>query len=230
MPLLDDSALQVSSVVANCDMNRERRLSGSNGYERDLGLKLIPFLMDVPTRAERRWVDLCCGTGRALIDAAAELRKSPQADVVRIEGVDLIGDFDPNPWPQMLALTTSSLETWQPVGPYRLATCVHGLHYIGDKLRVITKAVRRLAPKGLFIANLDLANFRFADGKPAGRAIAARLRRHGMKYDTRRRLISCLGPRDADLGARYLGADDAAGPNYTGQSAVDSYYDFDDSL
>ena len=28
-----------------------------------------------------------------------------------------------------------------------------------------------------------------------------------------------------DLPYRYLGADDRAGPNYTGQPAVDSYYE-----
>lgn len=208
-------------------MNRERRLSGTNGYERDLGLKLIPFLTDVPTRSSPRWVDFCCGTGRALIDAAGELRSVPQAAAIRIEGFDLVDVFDPNPWPQLLTLTTCSIEAWQPAGPYRLATCVHGLHYVGDKLGAMAKAIRGLAPTGLFIANLDLANFRFADGKPAGRAVATGLRRSGIMYDSRRRLIKCLGPRPADFGFRYLGADDTAGPNYTGQPAVDSYYEVD---
>lgn len=225
MALLNNSALHASSVVANCDMNRERRLTGTNGYERDLGLKLMPFLTDTPTRSLRIWVDLCCGTGRALIDAAAELRNTPQADSIRIEGFDLVDYFDPNPCPELLSLATESIETWQPAGPYRLVTCVHGLHYVGDKLGAIAKATCNLAPTGMFVANLDLANFRFADGKPAGRVVAASLRRNGIMYDSRRRLISCFGPREADFRFRYLGADDAAGPNYTGQPAVDSYYE-----
>lgn len=41
MALLNNSALHASAVVANCDMNRERRLTGTNGYERDLGLKVM---------------------------------------------------------------------------------------------------------------------------------------------------------------------------------------------
>lgn len=51
-----------------------------------------------------------------------------------------------------------------------------------------------------------------------------RLRDAGLTYDTRRRLVRCEGPRTLDLGLHYLGADDAIGPNYTGQPAVDSYY------
>ena len=41
MKLLDDDALERSSVVANCWMNRERSLTGSNGYTKELGLN--PF-------------------------------------------------------------------------------------------------------------------------------------------------------------------------------------------
>src|SRR5262249_8577045 len=37
--------------------------------------------------------------------------------------------------------------------------------------------------------------------------------------------IVCEGRKDFTLNYRYLGADDAAGPNYTGQAAVNSYYD-----
>jgi hypothetical protein len=41
----------------------------------------------------------------------------------------------------------------------------------------------------------------------------------------RERLIVCESRKDFTLNYQYLGADDAAGPNYTGQAAVNSHYD-----
>jgi hypothetical protein len=70
-----------------------------------------------------------------------------------------------------------------------LITCVHGLHYIGDKL-----------------------------------ALRSRLRAAGFAYNPRRHQITCVGRRDVRLPYAYLGADDSAGPGYTGQPAVTSYY------
>ena len=105
-------------------------------------------------------------------------------------------------------------------------TCVHGLHYVGDKLgAAIAKAVAKLLPEGMFVANLDLANFRHADGRPLGRTITVRLRKNGSTDDARRRLVRCTGPHQLDFGLRYIGADDQVGPNCTGQPAVDSYYE-----
>jgi ubiquinone/menaquinone biosynthesis C-methylase UbiE len=63
--LLTDGALEASSVVANVAMNRERRLAGRDGYSRVLGFDILCL----PRGA--RWLDLCCGSGRALLDAAA---------------------------------------------------------------------------------------------------------------------------------------------------------------
>ena len=112
-----------------------------------------------------------------------------------------------------------------PDRPFDLITCVHGLHYVGDKLGLIARAASWLAEDGLFVASLDLHNLKFADGKPAGRRMAADLRRAGLEYDRRRRLVVCRGRKVVELPYRYLGADDRAGPNYTGQPAVDSYYE-----
>jgi len=65
--IVDDEVLERSSVVANCAMNRERSLTGSNGYGRELGIDVLGMLAG---RLEHvpvvRWLDLCCGTGRAL--------------------------------------------------------------------------------------------------------------------------------------------------------------------
>lgn len=222
MRLLTAQELEFSSVVANCAMNRERQLSGSNSYERELGLNILSLLRTCSDSAS--WIDLCCGTGRALIEAAAELTQEGDTGHFYLEGLDLAGHFNPNPFPNLLTLREQGLESWIPTGPYALVTCVHGLHYVGDKLAVIAKAVAQLHPDGEFVANLDLANFRNADGCPAGRGIAARLRKQGISYDARRRLVSCRGPREVEFELRYLGADDQVGPNYTGQRAVDSYY------
>ncbi len=44
MKLLSEDELERSAVVANCRMNRERELAGSNGYDRKLGLNPLDFL------------------------------------------------------------------------------------------------------------------------------------------------------------------------------------------
>lgn len=224
MKLLNSQALERSSVVANNTMNRERRLVGSNSYGRDLNRDVLAFLLARSRVVPVTWVDLCCGTGRALIEAASELEHQGSAGAIQIEGIDLAGMFDPNPFPEILTLHEQSIESWMPNGPITLLTCVHGLHYIGDKLEIIARAARSLAEGGMLAANLDLANFRHENGQPAGRTIAAQLRRNGLSYDTKRRLIWCEGPREVTFRLRYLGADDTAGANYTGQPAVDSYY------
>ena len=41
MDLIADALLEHSSVVANCAMNRERELTGSNGYGRELGFDVL---------------------------------------------------------------------------------------------------------------------------------------------------------------------------------------------
>lgn len=67
----DDQKLEKSPIVDNCCMNRERDLSGSNGYDAEIGFQPLKFLRDkVSTNGMARWLDLCCGTGRALIQAA----------------------------------------------------------------------------------------------------------------------------------------------------------------
>ncbi len=78
---------------------------------------------------------------------------------------------------------------------------------------------------GLVVANVDLHNLKFADGRTAGRRVAADLQRSGLEYDRRRRVVVCRDRKVVDLPYRYLGADDGPGPNDTGQPAVDSYYE-----
>ncbi|WP_165066181.1 class I SAM-dependent methyltransferase [Paludisphaera rhizosphaerae] len=221
MILLSDGELERSAVVANCRMNRERELDGSNGYGKEVGFAPMAFLQGRanPTRRPR-WLDLCCGSGRALIQAADAARLA--AFDVEIVGVDLVGFFREHGHdPSRLRLIESSLRTWQPEEPFDLITCIHGLHYVGDKLGLIARAVSWLVPDGLFAANLDLRNLKLRNGPGS----ASLLRGAGLEFNGRRRLVVCEGRRSIEWPLRYLGGDVDAGPNYTGQPAVDSHYE-----
>ena len=46
MKLLSDDELERSAVVANCRMNRERDLTGSNGYSKEIGFNPLDYLRD----------------------------------------------------------------------------------------------------------------------------------------------------------------------------------------
>ena len=228
MTLLGDDELERSAVVANCRMNRERNLTGSNGYEKEIGFAPLEFLKArlAPGRTVT-WLDLCCGTGRALIEAAEIVHAEDLG--VEIVGVDLVGMFDrPDPDLRCLRLVETSLSTWRPDRPFDLVTCVHGLHYFGDKLALLARAASWLVDDGLFVANLDIANIKLA-GDPTGRKLVAGLRRAGLEYDRRRRLVVSRGKTEVGLPFRYLGADDGAGPNYTRQPAVNSVYEPSDT-
>ena len=227
MELLPDDALERSAVVANCRMNRERGLVGSNGYAVEIGFNPLDFLRGRTDGGRPvAWLDLCCGTGKALIEAAEVVHADGLALGIVIVGVDLVGMFHrPDADLTCLGLVEASLSRWHPDRPFDLITCVHGLHYVGDKLGLIARAASWLAEDGVFVASLDLHNLKFADGKASGRRIAAVLRRAGLEYDHRRRLVVCRGRKVVDLPYSYLGADDRAGPNYTGQPAVDSFYE-----
>lgn len=144
---------------------------------------------------------------------------------IEILGVDLVAPSPPSdPSLGCVRFVGASLTTWLPTGQLDLITCVHGLHYIGDKLGLIARAASWLTEDGLFVANLDLSNIRLADGRPASRAVAKELRKNGLDYNSRKRLLRCVRRVVPQFPFRYLGADDKAGPNYTKQPAVDSYY------
>lgn len=227
MKRLTDEELARSGVVANSRMNRERGLTGVNSYAKDLGFQPLEFLCQrLQTQDRAAWLDVCCGSGKALLEAAREFDRRGLASRVSLLGVDLVAMFVPAP-PETscLRLETAALPAGFPEGSFDLVTCVHGLHYIGDKLGLIVKAVAALAPEGVFLAHLDPANLRRADGAPLTRRPAAFFRQSGLAYDRRGRLLRCVGPQRPAFDWRYVGADDQAGPNATGQEAVDSYYE-----
>lgn len=221
MKLIDNEQLENSSVVANCCMNRERGLSGTNGYDKELRIDPVDLLRKCESSHENiAWLDLCCGTGKALIEAAAIL--DSENSTIGIVGVDLAGLFLPSE-SKRLQLIQASLTDWQPNGTFDLITCVHGLHYIGDKLDLLSRARSWLQPQGRLAVNLDVNNFKLKGAK-SQRPIVAALRGAGYEYSSRHNLLQCEGQQQACFPFEYLGADDQAGANYTGQPAVDSYY------
>jgi SAM-dependent methyltransferase len=227
--LLDDDVLAASAVVANCAMNRERQLTGVNSYARELGfdpVELLTAALADPKRGSTSvaWLDLCCGTGRAVIQAAERMVRAGLAGRTELVGVDLVSAFDPAPGITGLQLCRGQVTAWTPSRSFDLITCVHGLHYVGDKLGMLARAASWLTDTGQLVADLDLSNIRLDDGRPAGRRLTARLQAAGFRYNHRRHRISCIGRRDARLPYTYLGADDHAGANYTGQPAVHSLY------
>ena len=230
VPLVTDDMLAETAVVANTTMNRERGLTGVNSYEKDLGFDPVQLLTEQlstadAARAPIAWLDVCCGRGRALVDAARRLGPPLADGRVRLVGVDLVDHFDPavDSIPG-LTVVVGSLSTWAPDRTFELITCVHGLHYVGDKLGALSRIASWLSPTGRFRGNFDLAAFRWSDGSSAARPLGAELRKAGFDLDTRRHRISLRGGRAVALPFDYLGADPADGPNYTGQPAVASYY------
>lgn len=227
MNLLGDDHLERSSVVANCRMNRERNLAGSNGYAKELGFDPLQLLRE-RVEADRTvaWLDLCCGTGKALIQAARIVHNEGLEHQIEIIGVDLVGMFAAlQPELTCLRLVEASVSVWRPERPFDLITCVHGLHYVGDKLGLIARAVSWLTEHGTFVANLDLANLKLTNGQDGSRPIASDLRNQKLEYDPGKRRVVCRGKKSVDMPYRYQGADDGAGSNYTGQPAVNSYYE-----
>ncbi|MFD6420379.1 class I SAM-dependent methyltransferase [Streptomyces sp. NPDC060198] len=214
-PVAQD-VLEDSPVVANNTMNRERGLAGVNSYARELGFDPLTHLL---SRAAPSWLDLCSGEGRALREAVSVL---PAGAVVT--GVDLVGPMTPVVAPPRLELVVASVARWTPERTYTLVTCVHGLHYVGDQLGLLARAASWVTDDGLLVAHFDPDSIRWADGAPAGRAAVRALRAAGYAYAPRHHRLTLRGGRPARLPFRYLGGDPGAGPNYTGQPAVASFY------
>lgn len=93
---------------------------------------------------------------------------------------------------------------------------------MGDKLGCISKIAAALTSNGVFIANMDPANI-WIDGEAKTKLLQI-LRRNRIDFNSRKKLIRMQGNRDINFHLNYLGADDTAGANYTGQEAVNSHY------
>ena len=111
MNLIEDGTLEKSSVVANCCMNHERNLHGSNGYDKELRCDPLDVLRSVAAEnGQASWLDLCCGTGKALIQATSTLES--EGVTIDIVGVDLAGLFLPAD-SKRLRLVQASLTDWE---------------------------------------------------------------------------------------------------------------------
>ena len=67
-------------------------------------------------------------------------------------------------------------------------------------------------------------NLRDHFGKSIGPDLLNDWKSMGWRYDEKQRLLTIKGYSDWEMYWKYLGANDQAGPNYTGQEAVNSYY------
>lgn len=225
MQLLSDEDLVWSPIVANSSMNRGRYASGINSYEKEFKFKPELLLEEnIKAYGQTSWLDLCCGEGNALIQAAAYLSNKNLQEKVRLKGVDLVDAFQPIKKPfTCIDFEVKSLIDWTPEQQYDLITCSHGLHYIGNKIKVIEIAMASLSPYGLFIANLDI-NSICITGTESDKWLKHFFKTKAISYSSRTKLIKHAGTLVSEFGLTYFGADDAAGPNYTGQAAVTSYY------
>lgn len=196
------------AVVANCSMNRERGLSGVNSYSRELNLDLKERLSSEVSS----WLDLCCGEGRALKEAAF-------IGTAVLVGVDLL----PTSSHAGVSFVVSPLLDYQAPHGFDLITCVHGLHYLGDKLAALQMLSGWLNPGGQVLAHFDPQSIKTHKGKSLSRVVLNVLQESGYEYSKSKRLIRGFGPLSFPF--KYLGCDPKAGPNYTGQPAVDSYYE-----
>ncbi len=225
MKLIQENELQSSNTVANCLMNRERQAFGENSYQKDIYLNPYNFLKDRINKDKARWLDLCCGQGKAMIQVMSKFSEENIEDKFELLGVDLVSMFDPcaNDY-KNLNFIESPLGDFETEKSFDLITCVHGLHYIGDKLEIILKYIQYLKKDGIFIGNLDTNNILDENGKKLGRKINSFLRKNSIEYDTRKKIVKCNGNIEVKLPFQYLGADDKFGKNYTGQRVVSSYY------
>lgn len=197
-------------------MNRKRVANGVNSYEKELFFNPTAYLNDCLSKCGTvKWLDLCCGEGNALIQYAQGLT---QQTGVTLKGIDPVDQFQEIPEAvNCLTFEVRSLLTWEPTEQYDLISCVHGIHYVGDKLLVLANVLAALQPAGIFVANIDLNNIQGID-------VRQLFAHNSIDYHARRKLLTCKGPRHIDITWTYLGADDQTGPNYTGQEAVTSFY------
>jgi SAM-dependent methyltransferase len=207
-------------------MNRNRGLSGVNSYAVELGFDILLWLMDrARLHGNAFWCDACCGEGEALSDARSVLDKSEIGKNIAFVGVDLIGgviDFrSPN-------IVIGDVATYDPGRPVDLITCVHGLHYIGDKVGLLEHFYSILAPGGMIACNIDFANV-LVGGTPV-KSWNALARSTGMKRmnATFRKHVLILhksGVLPIRFGLKYCGAEISAEPNYTGITVINSWYE-----
>lgn len=182
--LLSEKELIWSTVVANSTMNRARNASGLNSYEKEFGSKPEQFLhRHITQYGYVKWLDLCCGEGKALVQSALYLEDNNLQQQAQLKGIDLIDGFQPVPaGVTCLKWEVKSIVDWEPEEKYDFITCVHGLHYVGDRLRVLKTAFQSLTEQGVLMANIDLRNIRISSDS-INRYLKTKLKQEGITYN-----------------------------------------------
>jgi hypothetical protein len=142
-----------------------------------------------------------------------------------LTGIDLVDHFTLLPGDLHCVRFTAAAVAEGIEGSYDLITCIHGLHYLGDKLQALEHLFAALDTYGLFAGNFAMESIR-AERPGITDYVKNKLKQAGIAYNSRRHRIECRGRKQVCFGLEFLGADDTAGPNYTGQEAVDSWYLF----
>jgi SAM-dependent methyltransferase len=224
--MLNPNELLASSVVANATMNRGRGFFGVNSYQRELHFDISQFLADrVRTQGQAVWYDACCGQGRALIEADREFAATEWGRKVRIIGADLVEMFVPNDAPNVQLIAANAVD-FAPDCPADLITCVHGLHYLGDKLGFLQNVHVHRAPGGLFLGHLDSNNVRETGSEqPLWSRLSRQARNTGVSLQFKNHLLSLERTESLlKFAAVYVGATISPEPNYTGITVIDSWY------
>src|SRR5262245_38786865 len=92
---LDHAARVLSGIVATSALNRERVCVGKNSSARELSFDPLSFLKSrIAANGRAAWLDLCCGRGRALIEADEALAPYSSSSNLKLLGVDLVAMFD----------------------------------------------------------------------------------------------------------------------------------------
>jgi ubiquinone/menaquinone biosynthesis C-methylase UbiE len=223
MKLLSEDKLIWSPTVANSRMNRGRNSSGINSYEQDIHFKPEDHIQTIIDKNGCAfWLDLCCGEGRALVQVYQYFAQANLADKIKLVGIDLV-DVQNRNLPVQIKIYTGSILNFIPNEKFDLVTCIHGLHYVGDKLKMITKACSLLNTAGLFIANLDLTDISI-EKTNSNAFLKSQFRKNHLSYDQKKRILEKHGGSAINFNCEYMGADDDHGTNYTGQESVKSYY------
>ncbi len=207
-------------------MNLGRGFSGVNSYERDLRFSVTQFLAErVRERGEAVWYDACCGQGKALVEAGKQFAATEWGPQVQISGVDLVEMFTPEAAPGV-TLIAADVTAFTLDQPADLITCVHGLHYLGDKLGFLQKSYDMLAPGGLLIGHLDADNVRRAEsGVSIWRQASRHAGKKGVTPTLRNHVLNLLrSDATLDFGMTFQGATISEKPNYTGITVIDSWY------
>jgi SAM-dependent methyltransferase len=228
----------ISDIVVNAAMNRGRGFSGVNSYTKDLRqFDIAAFLQErtqqFPT-SKVRWLDVCCGEGRALTEATQFWSGLPWAKQVEIIGLDLWDDLptvQKYPEGPTLRFIAADAETWTPDAPLDLITCVHGLHYLPDKLGFLQRAYTWLSPSGgLLLAHLDTDNIRLQGNETANlwATVSRRVRKQGISLQFSNHLLrlerTAQSPESLTFDVSFVGRTVSPRPNFSGMTVIDSWY------